>query len=118
MKLLTRTEEFILLAVHQLGEQAYGIAIRQYIEQIMQKKFSVGAIYVPLERLETKGLLKSYLGEPTSKRGGRSKRYYEITPNGLAALTETKRLQDAFWAGVSNLDVSSLNLGNFKNQVM
>lgn len=107
---LTQTEEFILLSIYQLRENAYGITIRKHIEEIMQKRFSVGAIYVPLERLENKGLLTSTIGEPTSERGGRSKRFYKITSNGIAALKETKRLRDTFWANTSDLEVPNPSL--------
>ena len=81
-----------------------------YIEQIMQKNFSVGAIYVPLERLENKGLLTSYTGEPTSERGGRRKRFYKLTSSGIAALQETKKLHDTFWANISDFEASSPGL--------
>ncbi len=101
---LTPTEEFVLLSVYQLCGNGYGITIRRHIEGIMQKRFSVGAVYVPLERLENKGLLTSYMGEPTSARGGRRKRFYKITPDGIAALKETKRLRDTFWANTSDLE--------------
>jgi PadR family transcriptional regulator PadR len=110
MEPLTRTEEFILLSVYQLGDNAYGITIRNHIEQIMKKDFSVGAIYVPLERLENKGLLTSYTGEPTSERGGRRKRFYKITPNGMVALKEIKRLHDTFWANISDIEAPSPGL--------
>ncbi len=102
---LTRTEEIVLLAVYHLDDDAYGITIRRYIEQTVGKSFSVGAIYVPLERLAEKGLLTSYSGDPTPERGGRSKRFYKITAAGREALQETKRLHEAFWAGV-NLNAS------------
>lgn len=99
MNPLTRNEEMILLAVCQLGDKAYGISIRRHIESMLGKKFSVGAIYVPLERLMRRGLLSSYTGEPTPERGGRSKRYYRITTEGLRSLRETKELHDDMWAG-------------------
>lgn len=107
---LPRTEEFILLSVYYLGDNAYGTTIRNHIEQIMQKKFSVGAIYVPLERLENKGLLTSYTGEPTSERGGRSKRFYQVTADGIRALKETKSVHDTFWANISGLEAADPGL--------
>lgn len=110
MEPLTRTEEFILLSVYQLGDNAYGITIRKHIELIMQKNFSVGAIYVPLERLENKGFLTSYTGKPTSERGGRRKRFYKITSNGIVALKETKKLHDTFWANISDLEAPNSGL--------
>jgi len=100
---LTRTEEIILLAVYQLGDDAYGVTIRKQIEKTIEKKFSVGAIYVPLDRLAKKGFLTSYVGEPIPERGGRSKRFYRVTSKGIAALEETKKLHDAIWSGVTDL---------------
>lgn len=101
---LTRTEEMILLAVYHLRPDAYGITIRRYLEEMMAQKFSVGAIYVPLERLTEKGYLTTYQGEPTPERGGRSKRFYQVTAAGRAALKETQRLHKAMWANVVDLD--------------
>ena len=110
MNPLTRIEEFILLSIYHLSDNAYGITIRQHIEQIMQKKFSVGAIYVPLERLENKGLITSYTGEATSERGGRRKRLYHLSSAGITALKETKRVHDTFWTNISDLEISRLGL--------
>ncbi|HEX9618463.1 MAG TPA: PadR family transcriptional regulator [Anaerolineales bacterium] len=102
-ELLSRTEEMILLGVIRLGNNAYGIAIREYLENVLGKSLSVGAIYVPLERLDKAGYLSSYAGEPTPERGGRSKRFYQITPRGLAALQETEKLHDTLWSGIGDL---------------
>lgn len=110
MNLLTRIEEIVLLAVYQLGDNAYGVTIRQYIEQTINQKFSVGAIYVPLDRLTRRGLLTSYMGEPTPERGGRSKRYYLITSEGINALQATKEMQDALWLGFSGSEAPQSGL--------
>ena len=98
MKWLSRTEEMLLLAVHALGEDAYGLSVRNYLQKLSGKHFSVGAIYVPLERLEEKGLLTSKESEPIAERGGRSKRLYCLTSQGANELAEVKRLSDALWA--------------------
>ena len=92
----------ILLAVHQLGGDAYGLAIRDYLKSVSGRRFSVGAVYVPLERLEQKGLLATREGDPTPERGGRSKRYYRLTPKGKKALNEVKQLHDQLWAAYSS----------------
>lgn len=99
MKWLSRTEEMLLLAVYALGGDAYGLSIRDHLGAVSGKRFSVGAIYVPLERLEERGLLSSTESEPTRERGGRSKRLYRLTAKGADALAEVKRLNDAMWAG-------------------
>ncbi len=103
MDLLTRTEEIILLAIYRLGNNAYGVTIRQEVEQLVGKSYSVGAIYVPLERMTKRGLLATRIGSPTAGRGGRAKRFYEITPEGKDALMTAKKLHDELWAGVPNL---------------
>jgi PadR family transcriptional regulator, regulatory protein PadR len=100
MDLLTRMEEIILLCVHHLAEEAYGIAIREYIVELTGEEMSVGAVYVPLERLEQRGLLESYLGEPTPERGGRGKRFYRLTPDGISALRAARQVHERLWAGV------------------
>ena len=103
MYLLTRTEERILLTVYLLGDEAYGISIRKHLENTIGRKYSVGAIYVPLERLTTKGFLISFSGEPLPERGGKRKRFYKITNQGLMALRKTKELHDVMWAAVPDL---------------
>ena len=101
MDLLSRTEEFFLLAVHRLRDDAYGVTIADMLTQTSGKKWVLGAVYVPLERLEKKGYLTSFLGDPTNKRGGRSKRLYRLTRAGLNALIVTKKLELSLWEGIS-----------------
>ena len=100
MKLLTRTEEFILLAVWKLGEDAYSIPIQEKLNEITDKDWSLGGIYMPLERLEKRGYLKSQLSESTPERGGRQKRIYGLTPTGKEALHHAYEVQQAIWSGV------------------
>jgi len=100
MRLLTRAEEYVLLAVLKLGEEAYSLPILDHIEQTTQKKWTLGGIYIPLYRLEEKGFLKSELGSPTKERGGKRKRYYRITRKGKEALKTHKKIQAAMWAAV------------------
>lgn len=100
MDLLSRTEEIVLLAVYRLDGNAYGVTIRSEVEANTGINLSVGAVYVPLERLTKRGLLQAHTGEPTPERGGRSKRYYQITADGLAALREVQRLHLAMWSNL------------------
>lgn len=104
MDILTRTEEMILLAIYRLGDHAYGVPIRREVERLVGKSYSVGAIYVPLERMTKRGWLVTTTGAPTAERGGRAKRFYQITPEGKAALRATKNLHDLMWAGIPNLE--------------
>lgn len=99
MRLLTRTEEMILLTVFQLGEEASGSAIRTHIEAVTNKRFSIGGLYVPLERLTERGLLATRMADPRPERGGRRKRFYRLTPAGRDALATIKQIQDTLWAG-------------------
>jgi len=99
-------EEVLLLTVHQLGRDAYGVPVRKRVEELTGKKFSIGAVYVPLERLVTKGLLNSYEAAPTPQRGGRRKRYYEVTTKGIRALTEIREINDRLWANAPALRTS------------
>lgn len=104
MDILTRTEEVILLSIHRLGDNAYGVTVRREVERLMGKSYSVGAIYVPLDRMTERGWLKTSIGSPTAVRGGRAKRFYELTSEGRDVLLATKRLHDKLWSGVPNLD--------------
>lgn len=90
-------EELVLLAVASLNEQAYGISIKELIEERTDRRISIGALHSTITRLEEKGLLKSWLGEPTQERGGRRKRYFEVTHQGKVALHEIKSLREDLW---------------------
>ncbi|MEQ9307967.1 MAG: helix-turn-helix transcriptional regulator [Balneolaceae bacterium] len=103
MKLLTRSEEYILLAVWKLGEDAYSIPIQQKLNEITGKEWSLGGIYMPLERLEKRGQLMSVLSESTPERGGRHKRIYKLTPSGKKALLEIYEVQQTIWEGIPQL---------------
>lgn len=94
-------EEILLLSVHQLGAEAYGVTIKSRVENILEKSVSIGAVYVPLDRLAKRGLLKTRLGDPSPERGGRSKKYYKLTQAGMEILKETKRLNDLLWTNMS-----------------
>lgn len=100
MKLLSRPEELVLLAIWRLKENAYCVPIREQIIKITGKKWSFGSIYIPLNRLEEKGLISSFLGEPTNERGGRAKRYYFLTETGKEELQEVRALQQKMWDGI------------------
>ena len=91
-------EELVLLTIVSLGEEAYGVTIQQDIEARCKRSISIGALHSTITRLEEKGLLKSWLGGATQERGGRSKRFYEITPAGKKAVVESKSLRDELWS--------------------
>ncbi len=82
-------EYAVMLAVTHLGDEAYGVPIRELIEERTGRPVARGALYTALERLETKGCLRSRMGDPTPERGGRARRYFSVTPAGLRAVKAT-----------------------------
>ena len=103
MKYITRQEEFVLLTVNQLRGNAYLVEIQKQLNKLTRKSWSVSSVYVPLEKLERSGYLKTNIGEPTAKRGGRAIKFYRLTKEGHLALTEVKEAHDAVWSQNSNL---------------
>ena len=99
--LLGEFEKAILLALIRLNDNAYGVSIRQELSTRLEREVAVGAVYTALERLEKKGYVSSWMGDPTPERGGRSKRFFKIEAAGsdalqrtLAAHTELSLLQE------------------------
>ena len=97
----TRIEELILLAVWRLRGDAYGVSVQLLVEEILGHDVSAGTVYVPLTRLTKRGYLRSSEGQPTGVRGGRRKRFYELTSKGVSALSAAKAVHDNAWSGVS-----------------
>ena len=83
---LGRFDHLLLLAVLRLGDEAYGMTIRRELAEGTGREIAAGAIYTALARLETRGYVRSHLGEPTPERGGRAKRFYRVRPAGAKAL--------------------------------
>jgi len=83
-------EQVVLLAILRLDDGAYGVSIRSEIAACTGRDPSPGALYTTLDRLEAKGLVTSRTGDPTPQRGGRAKRYYTVTRDGLAAVTRAQ----------------------------
>ncbi len=106
MEIITKTEEMILLAVCKLGKDAYGVTIRKHLKQVTGKDFSIGGIYVPLDRLVRKGYLESWQGDPTPERGGMSKRFFRLTREGQRALADAKTMHEKLWAGITDLSLA------------
>ena len=96
-------ELVLLLAIINLGEDAYGVPISREIEKHRERSVSVGSIYAALERLEKKGLVTSNLGDPTPERGGKAKRYFRITKQGLREVQETRRVLTRLWSRLPEL---------------
>jgi PadR family transcriptional regulator, regulatory protein PadR len=81
-------EQLVLLGVLRLEDDTYGAAIRQEIHARSGRDVSINAVYTTLDRLESKGLLRSWIGEPTAQRGGRRRKFYALRPAGQAALRQ------------------------------
>ena len=98
-------EELVLLTIASLGDEAYGVAIKEDIESRTDRSLSIGALHSTITRLEEKGFIKSWLGDPTQERGGRRKRFFHLTNEGKVALHKMKELRDELWS------ISKANLG-------
>ena len=98
MDAISKREEQILLAVADLEGEAYLVQIRRHLSTILEKKISIGAVHIPLRRLERSGCVEAAFGEATAVRGGRRKKIYRLTPKGFAVLQESKRVHDVLWA--------------------
>jgi len=90
-------EELVLLTIATLGQEAYGVAVKEELQQRANRRISIGALHATISRLEDKGFLTSYLGGATAERGGRRKRYFELTPAAVEALAAMKSLRDELW---------------------
>jgi DNA-binding PadR family transcriptional regulator len=102
--MLGEFEYALITAAAGLGDKAYGAAIREEIETTTKRKCSIGALYTTIDRLETKGLLKTWMGETTPQRGGRAKRMVRVTPKGVQAAKSfydavTRISRGASWEG-------------------
>jgi DNA-binding PadR family transcriptional regulator len=100
-------ELMLLLAVIHLGEEAYGVPISQELELHRGRNVSIGSVYAALERLEAKGLITSSLGDPTPERGGKAKRYFRVTKEGLRQVRETRRVLTKLWQSIPDFESRS-----------
>jgi len=99
-------EEVVLLTVAILFGEAYGVAINDEIEKRIGRKVSLGSLQVVLQRLQDKGFLSSALGEATSVRGGKRKRFFTVTNFGRKALEEAKNQRLALWKAIPDIAFS------------
>lgn len=96
-------EQLVLLALLRLRENAYGVTIRREIERRAGREVSIAAVYTTLDRLEKKGLVSSWAGEPTPQRGGRSRRYFRMEAAGAEALAASYRTYKGMVAGLERV---------------
>lgn len=100
MKVFTKNEEQIMLAIFHLGEEAYLIPIREEIKKYTGKYYSVGTIYAPLNRLHVYGYLEACVKKPDSPGSGKPIKYYRLTKKGYRALAQIKQQNELMWRGI------------------
>ena len=93
-------EQLVLLAIMHLGDDVYGVPIADEIERRTGRSVSPAAVYVTLRRLEQKGLLSSFMSDPTPERGGKARRCVNVTPAGLESLRAARHVLDSMWKGL------------------
>lgn len=102
-RLLTDFELMILLAILRVGDDAYGVRIARELEETAGRSAQLAAIYAALDRMESRGLVGSSLGDPTPERGGRAKRLFRVTPKGLDQTKDTQQALTALWSSLPQL---------------
>lgn len=100
MPTLAELELRVLLGVLQAGDEAVATRVHEEIETRTRQRTSLGSIYITLDRLEKKGLLRSRLGEPSATRGGRARRFYAVTATGMARVRQECAGTQRMWAGL------------------
>ncbi|MEL7003999.1 MAG: PadR family transcriptional regulator [Bacteroidota bacterium] len=90
-------EELVLLTIAVLGDEAYGVAIKDAIEAKANRSISIGSLHSTITRLEEKGFITSRLGGATASRGGRRKRFFSLTNDARQVLQQIKALRDDLW---------------------
>jgi DNA-binding PadR family transcriptional regulator len=102
MDSLGQFEQLVLAAVLAQDDNAYGVTIHAKVEELSHpKKATRGAVYATLDRMEDKGLISSWLSEPTKERGGRSRRHYRVEKSGAKALKESARTAQRLFAAIA-----------------
>ena len=100
---LGELEQIVLLAVLRLGDEAYAVPILDQIEAQTGRKVARGALYTALDRLETKGCLRSRVSDPLPERGGRARRYFTVTPAAIQSLKASRLALMRLWKGLESL---------------
>ena len=101
-------EELVLLTIAALASEAYSVAICDELEKRTDRKAKLGVVHAVLNRLEEKGLAKSKLGDATSVRGGKRKRYYSVTGGGKAALQRAREVREGLWQSIPGFAVKGI----------
>jgi DNA-binding PadR family transcriptional regulator len=103
LKDLTKFEEVLLLTIWRLQDNAYGVRIRQYVSQKLNKDYTYGNLYSALDQLNKKLYVEKKLGDSIPQRRGRRRIYYTLTEQGLKTLAATQKLNKMLWEGIPRL---------------
>ena len=95
-------EELTLLAVRAIKGEAYGVPVQRFVEKATGRNVTMGAVYAALTRLEAKGYVRSVLSEPMQVRGGKGRRVFDVTPEGVRTLTSLRRVRDRIWKAIES----------------
>jgi DNA-binding PadR family transcriptional regulator len=96
-------ELMVLLTIIRLGDEVYGVPLSREVAALRGREVAVGSVYAALERLEAKGLVVSQLGESTPERGGRAKRYFRVTDEGLRSIRTTRSVLSRLWKSLPSV---------------
>jgi PadR family transcriptional regulator PadR len=105
MKEISRAEEMVLLAIWRLKEGAYGVSIRRQILRDTGKDYTYGTLYGLLRQMDHKGYIKKVKGDPLPQKGGRSRAYFKITPEGVLALKDAIELHKRMWKDINEFSL-------------
>ena len=108
MKDLTLNETSVLLTILRLDKDAYGVAIKEDVSKLINKKISYGTLYSYLDQLFRKGFIAKSIGAPTPERGGRRKIFYRLTKKGIHALESAYELQKMIWERLSEISFDKI----------
>ena len=101
MKDLTKIEETVLLSILHLGDEAYGVTVKNQIKKVTQREYLYSTLYTTLEQLVKKGYISKRFGDPSPERGGKRKIYLNLTEEGITALENAFFKQKSVWAGIT-----------------
>ena len=97
-------ELILLLTILRMGDDAYGVPLTRELSVVRGRDVAVGSVYAALDRLELKGLIASSLGESSPERGGRAKRYFRVTVEGIRSMEETRRVLTGLWKALRSAE--------------
>ena len=101
MKDLTKLEEIVMISVWRLGDDAYGVKIKNDVKEIAGTEYFYNTLYTTFHQLVQKGYLSKHFGEPTAVRGGKRKIFFKLTPQGAKVLESAFDRQRRIWRGIT-----------------